>query len=129
MAKNRNNMDKLVNDPVVKRIIKEMYKLDISDGELAIYCGLSISALTRWKYYGSKSYMRHIDKIAEKLNVSKDYLLAGADDKGIEKYDGYQKQFVTKTEKDIKMIYDLISTMDDETRKIYIEIGKKFNRR
>ena len=57
-----------------------MKQKDIKDQVLIKAIGLNTSAMSDWKSGRSKSYIRHIDKIAEYLGVSVDYLLGRTDD-------------------------------------------------
>lgn len=53
-------------------LLKEQGKKQI---ELCEYVGIKKNAFTSWKAGVNHSYKKHIDKIAEFLNVSVDYLL------------------------------------------------------
>lgn len=46
-----------------------------SQKDLAEYLGLHKQAVSNWKNGSNKSYIKHINKIAEYFNVSTDYLL------------------------------------------------------
>jgi len=43
------------------------------------YLGLTHSTYDNWKNGSSESFLKHIDKIAEFLNVTPNYLLRGSD--------------------------------------------------
>lgn len=70
----------VVDDGIVRRILKIMKEKGVSQQELERFLGLGNGIFTHWKYNGSKSYLNYIDRIAECLNVSKNYLLEGRDD-------------------------------------------------
>ena len=80
----RQTKKKVVNNPIVERIIDTLNTRSISQNDLIEHLGLGNGAFTRWKYDGGKSYMKYIDSISEYLNVSKEYLLYGTDDPSTE---------------------------------------------
>jgi transcriptional regulator with XRE-family HTH domain len=47
--------------------------------DLNNYLGLKQSTYDNWRRGKSESFMKHIDKIAEYLNVSPNYLICGSD--------------------------------------------------
>ena len=51
-----------------------------NDQDLIDYLGLANGTFTSWRYKGGKSYLLHIDKIAEFLEVTPNYLLKGIDE-------------------------------------------------
>lgn len=61
-----NTLDKII------VLLKEQGKKQI---ELCEYIGVKKNAFTSWKRGANSSYKKHIDKIAEFLGVSTDYLL------------------------------------------------------
>lgn len=66
---------KLTEDPIVLKILKEIKLQGKTEKEVEEGIGLTTGAFIRWKYGGSKSYMRYIGKIADYLNVTPEYLL------------------------------------------------------
>lgn len=75
---------KPVNNPVVERISDTLSIRGIGQNDLISHLGLSNGTFTRWKYDGGTSYMEHLDEIAAYLHVSKEFLLYGTDDEGVE---------------------------------------------
>ena len=69
----------LTNDPVVLRIMECIKQNGITEKDMMLGVGLDKGSLPAWKYRGSKSYNRYIDRIADYLGVSPDYLLRGVD--------------------------------------------------
>ena len=63
-------------DTTIERILNLLKTKGIKDKDIGIYS----SALSEWKSGKSVSYKKHIDKIAEYLGVSVDYLLGRTDD-------------------------------------------------
>lgn len=59
----------------IERIFDTMDKKNIKQIELADYLNISKTAISEWKKGNSKSYNKYIDKIAEFLHVTTDYLL------------------------------------------------------
>ncbi|MBQ8092153.1 MAG: helix-turn-helix domain-containing protein [Clostridia bacterium] len=70
-------------------ISKKKKKKDLND-----YLGLTHSSYNNWKLGTNESFLKYIDKIAEFLNVSPNYLLRGTDDIILD--DNKQKQNETK---------------------------------
>ena len=64
-------------DNTLKRIIKIMAEKHILDQELIMYLDLPKGTLSNWKRDKGKSYYTYIDKIADRLGVSIDYLIRG----------------------------------------------------
>ncbi|MDY4029511.1 MAG: hypothetical protein SOY46_09690 [Butyrivibrio crossotus] len=65
----------LTKDPIVLRILEQLKLQGKTEREVEQGIGLASGAFTRWKYMESKSYMTHIGKIAEYLNLTTEYLL------------------------------------------------------
>ena len=61
------------------KILDLMWKLNIDERTLCERAGINKSAVTDWKKGKTKSYMRHLDKIALVLNTSVEYLRDEAD--------------------------------------------------
>ena len=57
------------------KILDAMWKQGLSDIDFCKAVGINKSSVTDWKKGKTKSYMRHIPKIAEVLGVSEEYLL------------------------------------------------------
>ena len=60
---------------VLDRILMLLKENNMQQKDLAKAIGLSSNALTGWKNGNNSSYIKHLPKIAEFLNVSVDYLL------------------------------------------------------
>jgi len=67
-------------DISLERILNLLKQKGIKDQILIQAIGLNKSAMSDWKSGRSKSYKKHIDKIADYLGVSSDYLLGRSDD-------------------------------------------------
>lgn len=67
-------------DDTVKKILSCMKMRNITDKQLTKDIGINKSAVTDWKTGKTKSYKKYIDKIADYLGVSSDYLLGRSDD-------------------------------------------------
>ena len=59
----------------VETILELLKEQNKSQKELTSFLGISEGAVADWKKGKTKSYKKHIDKIAEFFNVSVDYLL------------------------------------------------------
>ena len=73
----RNTSRKVTDEPVLNRILTTMKEKGVNQQEVAQYLGLGNGTFTKWKYDNGKSYLKHLNKIAEYLGVSKTYLLEG----------------------------------------------------
>ena len=67
-------------DITLEKILNLLKTKGIKDKDFVSAIGLYSSALSEWKSGKSVSYKKHIDKIAEYLGVSVDYLLGRTDD-------------------------------------------------
>ena len=73
----RNTTRIVVDEPVLNRILDTMKEKGVNQQEVSQYLGLGNGVFTKWKYDNGKSYMKHLNKIAEYLGVSRTYLLNG----------------------------------------------------
>ena len=73
----RNTSRIVVDEPVLNRILETMKEKGVNQQEVSRYLGLGNGVFTKWKYDNGKSYMKHLNKIAEYLGVSRTYLLKG----------------------------------------------------
>lgn len=107
---------KAVDDKVIERMLEVMREKRISQRELVEYLGLANGTFTSWKYKGGKSYMSHMDRIAEYLGVSKVYLTCGEDEQ-------IRRDTITRSEAEIiRMLRDL----DLRKRELSFQIIKAF---
>ncbi len=107
---------KAVDDKVIERMLEVMREKRISQRDLVEYLGLANGTFTSWKYKGGKSYMSHMDKIAEYLGVSKVYLTGGEDEQ-------IRRDTITRSEAEIiRMLRDL----DQRKRELSYQIIKGF---
>ena len=70
----------LTNDKIVLKIMETLKIQHKTEKDLLIFLGLSTGTFTKWKYDNMKSYRRHLDRIAEFLDVSPAYLEGDTDD-------------------------------------------------
>lgn len=66
-------------DEVLNRIIGLLKSKNKNQNELCQYIGISAQVFTDWKGGRNSSYKKHLQKIAEYLDVSVDYLLGTTD--------------------------------------------------
>ena len=59
----------------IDRVMELLNERKIEQKQLADYIGLSAQAFSQWKAGRNQSYLKYVDKIAEFLGVSTDYLL------------------------------------------------------
>ena len=69
---------------VLNRILLLLEEKHIQQRDLSDFLGLSKNTMTGWKSGCCTSYMKHLPKIAEFLNVSVDYLLGNEKHKNAE---------------------------------------------
>jgi len=89
-------------DTTIERILNLLKTKGIKDKDFVSAIGIYSSALSEWKSGKSVSYKKHIDKIADYLGVSSDYLLGRSDDPVAQKnvQNGYVIQGLSKEEFD-----------------------------
>ncbi len=97
-----------VDDPVVARIIELLEEQSRTQKQLTEYLGLANGVFTKWRYHGGKSYMTHIDRIAEFFGVTPNDLLRGLDT---------DVSLDTLTESEIELVKNYRS-LTDEVRKV-----------
>ena len=73
-------VNELTNDIVVLKIMELLKIQGKTEKDLTDHVGLANTTFTKWKYKGLKSYRKHLDKIAEFLEVTPEYLTEGVDD-------------------------------------------------
>ena len=94
----RQTTKKMTKDPVLLRILESLNEQGKTEKDLVMYLGLGNGAFTHWKYENQKSFMIHINQIADFLGVSPNYLL-----RGIEEEDGIET--MSKAEKNMIKMY------------------------
>ena len=82
---------KMVDNPVVHRIVALVKKKGKRERELTDYLGLPPSSMSRWKYDGSYVYVKYIYEICEFLDTTPNYLFFGPDDEGDDLTQGERK--------------------------------------
>ena len=76
------------------KILDAMWKQGLSDIDFCKAVGINKSSVTDWKKGKTKSYMRHIPKIAEVLGVSEEYLLVDVKMPMPEQIDWFSKEIL-----------------------------------
>ncbi len=104
----------MTTNPVVLRIEDQLSVQGKTAKDLEKYIGVSNGTYTAWKYREGKSYQKYIDRIAEYLNVTKNYLLEGIDD---------YVNTDTLTGTEIRIIKQF-RAMGNEQQKSYMKIGE-----
>ena len=110
----REPVNKLTDDPVVLRIMDQLQLQNLTEKSLLEFLGASNSLFNAWKYRNVKSYVKYIDRIAEYLDVEKEYLLEGTDSY-------VNRDTLTATE--IKMV-GLFRDMGNRQQATFIGIGE-----
>ena len=64
----------------LERILQLLKNENISDAQFVLDMGFASSTVSDWKAGRNKSYLRHINRIADYLDVSVDYLLGRTND-------------------------------------------------
>ena len=65
---------------ILDNVLRIMFEKNISQKELADYLGIRNYQVSEWKNGKTKSYMKHLDKIAEFLNVPLSELMRDRND-------------------------------------------------
>ncbi len=94
------------------KILLEMKNKRISQKSITDLLGLNQSIFTQWKKGENTSYLKHISKIAEYLEVSTDYLL-GNEQK--------EKSSPQLSDKDLKGL-ELFKQLKDEDKEFFIKL-------
>lgn len=71
---------KMTEDPIITRIVELLGRRGITEKELIQKLGMSRGTFTSWKYGKVRSYLSHINEIADILEVSPNLLLRGVDE-------------------------------------------------
>ncbi|MBR1658531.1 MAG: hypothetical protein IJ697_08715 [Synergistaceae bacterium] len=86
----RTSIRTMKDDPILLRIMDLLKRNGHTEKDLLRSVNLKDTTFNRWKFENSKSFMQHIDSIADYLGVSIDYLIRGhetdgfvAEEKGI----------------------------------------------
>lgn len=97
-----------------------MWKQGISEADLCNAAGINKSAVTDWKKGKTKSYLKHIDKIAEVLGVTKQYLLEDNNEKT-----ALAEQSFSKDE--LEFLHLIETLTEDEKQKVidYADLLKR----
>jgi len=95
------------------KILDLMWKSGLSEMEFCKKTGINRSAVTDWKKGKTKSYLKHISKIAETLGVTEEYLLSDTKAKAApqeqplsEKQETVLKLSEQLTDEDLKKLID-----------------------
>ena len=98
-------------DPILLRIMDLLKRNGHMEKDLLRSVNLKDTTFNRWKFENSKSFMQHIDGIADYLGVSIDYLVRGyetdgfvAEEKGI--IDTYRKLSRKRQEMILNLLND-----------------------
>lgn len=97
-----------VDDPIVARIVELLEEQKKTQKQLVEYLGLANGMFTKWKYHGGKSYMIHIDQIAEFFGLTPNDLLRGLNT---------NVSLETLTENEIELVKNY-RALTDEAREI-----------
>ena len=111
----RHAKHQMTNDPVVLRIVELLKEKGIPERDFVKAIGLSNGAFTKWKYHESKGYMLHINKMAELLQVTPNYLLR---DEG-------KVEIQNLSEKETELL-SMYRAMTDKMKENIIETSRNF---
>lgn len=90
------------------KILDAMWKQGLSDIDFCKAVGINKSSVTDWKKGKTKSYMRHIPKIAEVLGVSEEYLLVGVKMPMPEQFDRFSQEILDLTPEERSKVEEYI---------------------
>jgi len=98
----------------IDNIMKRKRKKNI---DLVNYLGLTRTTYDNWRRGKSESYLDHIDKISDFLNVNPNYLLTGNEK--------YEEQIYTITIKEEKLL-KLFRSISDKEADVLLNIASAF---
>ena len=105
-----------VENAVVDRIEELLSLQKKSKQDLIRHLGLANGTFTSWRYRNGKSYLLHIDRIAEFLGTTPNYLLQGIDD---------NVNFDTLSAIEIEILY-LFRKMKNDRKHTFIAVAHHF---
>ncbi len=106
----------LTEDPVMLKILDELKRQKKTGKELEQAIGLGNGAVSRWKYIDKKSYVNYIDRIADFLGVTPEYLQS-IPEKEVE------LENLTEVEKNLILSY---RKMEPDERRCMLEVVNIF---
>ena len=113
----------MTDNPILLRIMDLLKRNGHTEKDLLRSVNLKDTTFNRWKFENSKSFMQHIDSIADYLGVSIDYLVRGeemagftddfvAEEKGI--IDTYRKLSRKRQEMILNLLHDFAEVENRE---------------
>ena len=73
----------MTDNPVINRMMELLKAQGKQEQELAEYLDISKSTISKWKFYGDNTYLRHIDQICKYLDTTPNYLFGEYKDDGL----------------------------------------------
>lgn len=105
-------------DPVFVRIDQLLHDQGKQQKELIDYLSMARNTYVNWKTQKNKSYMKHINEIADFFNVSPNYLIRGDEPRG--NNSDYENELIRHFRKlnsqNSKIIFDLIKALGDSQK-------------
>lgn len=110
------------------KIMDLLWKRDMKEKDFCIAVGINKSAVTDWKNGKTKSYLKHISKIAEVLNVSEDYLLGETDDTSVNSSSDDLNEYLEllRNRDEMKMLFNLTKDATKEEVEKAVDIITAF---
>ncbi len=105
-------ISEITKEPVMVRIMEELQKQGKTGKELERAVGLGNGAFSRWKHQKGTTYMNYIDKIAEFLGVTPEYLQSIPEKK-------VELENLTEAEKNLVLSY---RKMKPDERRCMLEV-------
>ena len=105
-------------DPVFVRIDQLLHDQGKQQKELIDYLSMARNTYVNWKTQKNKSYMKHINEIADFFNISPNYLIRGDEPRG--NNSDYENELIRHFRKlnsqNSKIIFDLIKALGDSQK-------------
>lgn len=111
----------------LEKIVYILKQSNKTQKDLTDYLGVQKTAFTQWKLGKNTSYLKHISKIAEYLNVSADYLLGNSDiknkpatvngDELSEDVLRFANKLLLLSEEDLKRVEEYVALLELKGRK------------
>ena len=109
---------KMTENPVVQRILGLLREQGKLDKDLTDFLGVAPTAMTKWKYDGSKVYLKYIEAICEYLDTTPNYLFWGHEGVSVENgLTSTERELIEKyrnlDNKGKKFVKDMLSYISD----------------
>lgn len=107
----------IVENDIVRRIISTMKIRGVRQKDLMENIGVASQVFSAWKYDNGTSYMNYIDKTANYLNVTPEYLIHGNPLESDIEYTSEDKELIESfhklSKRDRRLVFQIIHTIEN----------------